>query len=693
LRDKQALVMPGDKPAQLKTTPLDPPFESSQTFKIEGKLSENGTFEAKVEDTVMGEQEVPMRLAFRRIPQSQWKDLMQQISYALGYSGTVSDVTASAPEIVTEPFHFTYSYNRKDYPDWSNHQFTVPGLPFLMPALRDDASDPIWLGSPKETISNSKVEVPKGYEPLVPANVDLKYNFAEYHASYSVVHGVLTAKRSFLVKQHEVPVAEFEDYRSFVKTLQNDVNQYVQTSSVGVSIAPKTVLAPATPPTSVSSLRELPESNSTDANRLEAEARDDIAKRDMQSAVSSLYRAVSVDPKFTRAWVMLGGLLLMQKQKDAGIDAFQKAIASDPNQPAIPKALGLSLMGDSQFEDAIPVWKDYTKAHPEDLDGVASLGACLQQLKRYSEAVTVYEAAVKTNETRPELQANLGSAYLLAGDREKAGLVFAKLARLDQEGKTFNDVAYQMANADLDLPVALDYAKKAVRAAEEESQKITLADLNTKDLGQIQKLAAYWDTLGWVDNRMSKLDEAGVYLQAAWKLTQDGVVAGHLCQVYERLHKTASAIRMCRLAVYRIPMSEQLALNQYRSEMDEAQHRLDHLTGSSTASKGAGDASDVAIRERTFKLTRFLPGTESAEFFILLSSDGKSRTFKVEDTKFISGSDKMKFQGKQLKNIDFNVPAPSDFPTRFVRRGILGCYQYTGCSLVLLEPASVRSVN
>ena len=196
--------------------------------------------------------------------------------------------------MVTEPFHFTYSYNRKDYPDWSNHQFFVPGLPFLMPALRDDASDPIWLGSPQETISNSKVEVPKGYEPQLPANVDLKYDFAEYHSSYSVVHGVLTAKRSFLVKQHEVPVAEFEDYRSFVKNLQNDLNQYVQTASTSASIAPKVsatpnALAPVTPSTSLSSLHELPESNSSDANRLEAEARDEMMRSDPQSAVSSLH--------------------------------------------------------------------------------------------------------------------------------------------------------------------------------------------------------------------------------------------------------------------------------------------------------------------------------------------------------------------------------------------------------------------
>jgi transglutaminase-like putative cysteine protease len=74
-------------------------------------------------------------------------------------------------------------------------------------------------------------------------------------------------------------------------------------------------------------------------------------------------------------------------------------------------------------------------------------------------------------------------------------------------------------------------------------------------------------------------------------------------------------------------------------------------------------------------------------------SDGKSKTFKVDDVKFISGSEKMKLQGKQLKTIDFNVPAPDNVPTRFVRRGILGCYQYSGCSFALLDPAAVHSLN
>src|ERR1700690_1689084 len=211
LRDKQALVMPGEKLIRLEATPVDPPFPSSQAFKIDAKLGDDGTLEAKVEDTTRGENEVGLRLAFRQVPEPQWKDLAQQISYGLGYAGTVSEAGASALEAIGEPFHFSYSYNRKDYPDWSNHQFTVPGLPFYMPPVRDDAKYPIWLGPPLDTVSDSNVELPKGYWPRVPSNVDLRYDFAEYHASYSQDQGVLIAKRRLLIKLHEIPVAEWGD--------------------------------------------------------------------------------------------------------------------------------------------------------------------------------------------------------------------------------------------------------------------------------------------------------------------------------------------------------------------------------------------------------------------------------------------------------------------------------------------------
>ena len=695
LRDKPALVISAENSAKLVTTPIDPPFPGTQTFKIAGKLSEDGTFEAQIEDTMWGENEILLRAAFRRVGQPEWKDLAQQISYSLGYAGTVSNVSVSAPEAFDAPFHFSYSYNRKDYPDWSNHQFTVPGLPFLMPSIHDDTKDPVWLGSPLETVSESQVEIPKAYRPELPSEVNLNYDFAEYHAAYSIEHGALVAKRRLLIKLHQVPLAELDQYRTLLKNMQNDVNRYVQTSSATTAPSISNGMSTDVPASSfMSDIRNLPESTSPEANRLAEDGREKFENHDMAGAVSSLYRATSADPKFTRAWVLLGTLLLTQKQVNAGMDAFQRAMTSDPGQAAIPKALGFGLMANRQFADAVPVWQDFIKSHPADVDGPANLGNCLLKLNRYSEAASAYEAAVRIKGEQANLQMSLGSAYLLAGDRDKAGSAFKRLAEVDKEGKYLNDAAYQMANADLQLPLALDYAKKAVDAVEQDSQKTTLDDLTIADVGRTIELASYWDTLGWVNERMSNLEIAERYLQSAWKLDKDGVVAGHLCHLYKREHRTESAIQMCRIAISRIPISKRFGtLSEYQTELAAAQENLNFLTRSPKNFKASIDPSGLSNIQRTIKLPRFLSGTESAEFFVLMATDGKSKTFQVESEKFISGSDKMKLQGKQLKGIDFRFPTPSNLPTRFVWRGILGCYQYSGCSFVVLDPTSVHSVN
>lgn len=347
-------------------------------------------------------------------------------------------------------------------------------------------------------------------------------------------------------------------------------------------------------------------------------------------------------------------------------------------------------MSADKFAEAIPVWQDYAKAHPDDVEGPVNLGGCLAHEKKYSEAATAYEAAVKIKPEQPNLQMSLGSAYLQAGERDKASAAFAKIADLDPNGDYFNNIAYTLAESDLDLPLALDYSKKAVLKAEESTQKITLPGLKNEELQKIFMLSAYWDTLGWVNEHTSNLQAAEQYLKGAWMLTEDGVVAGHLCHLYRQAHQTAMGIQMCSVALNRLSLSQQPPLSSYKTEMDAAKENLDYPTKESAKAVSV-DPTDFVLRERTFKLATFLPGTESAEFFVLLASDGKSRKFKVEDVKFISGSSKMRLQGNQLRKIDFSFAAPDTTPTRFVRRGILGCYKYTGCSFVLLDPGSVQS--
>jgi tetratricopeptide (TPR) repeat protein len=683
LRDKQALVMSGEKSIQFVTTPADPPSPNTQAFKIDGKLGDDGTFEAKVEDTVRGDAEVAVRTAFRRIPQPQWKDLVQQISYQLGYAGTVSDVRASTPEAIGEPFHFSYSYNRKDYPTWkSDQQFTVPGLPFYMPPLKDDATYPVWLGSPLESVSDSKVELPKGYKPQLPSNVDLKYDFAEYHASYSQDQGVLIAKRRLLTKLREVPVAEFEDYRNFLKNLQNDVNRYVTTSSSRAAITPKAPQSGGAS-TFLTRIWELPASDSAEANRLEADARNAAASSTDRAEVAAKFkRALEVDPKFTRAWLELSTIY---GPTEAGLDAVRKAIESDPRQVVARKTYAYLLKYLRRPDAALDAWHEALKIAPDDPEANSELGLLLMQQEHYAEALPYLETAAR-NDDSSAAQRRLGAVYVRAGQIGKGVATLEKLVQADSTPETLNEVAYEFADANINLPKALEYARQAVEKQEEESQNVDLSNLRPEDLICTRQIEMFWDTLGWVHFRLGHLDQAESYLRAAWLLSQGGVEADHLGQVYEQQKKAEKAIHMYRLALAtpdpHVPSGS----------WDETRHRLEHLTGAKAPTamdKLRGDSNGTELSQlRSVKLKRLVPGSATAEFFLLFSPGPK-----IEAVEFISGSEKLKSADEELSQAKFQVSSPEGSSARLVRRAILVCSSVTGCEAVVFTPDSVNSVK
>ena len=375
-----------------------------------------------------------LRSAFRVVPLPQWKELGQRISLNLGFGGDVSEVTASSPEKTDEAFHFSYKYTRKEFGDWANHR-TLWALPQInLPAPGDEDMLPLgpsWLGPSTDILFHSSVELPSGYRPELPAAIHLKHDFAQYDATYDFRKGALIGERHLKTLLREVPVSEREQYKQFVKTVQDDYGVFIPLLSGSVR------------PRLRAGRYELnrDEYSEKSAGKLEPGgnaagkrgARRDGKTRSAERCVFFVSRSGSRS-EITRAWVILGGLLLMQKQKDAGVDAFHKAMAADPDQPAIPKALGFSLMANSQLEDAVVVWQDFVKAHPDDVDGPTNLGSCFVQLKRYSEAVAEYEAAFKIKGEWALLQFELGSVYLLAGNREKAEAAFGKLADLVPKG-------------------------------------------------------------------------------------------------------------------------------------------------------------------------------------------------------------------------------------------------------------------
>jgi tetratricopeptide (TPR) repeat protein len=669
LLDKQPLVMPDDSPAALVTTPTDPPSKASQTFKIEAKLDDTGTLTGKIERTVQGDDnEVLLRSAFRRVPMPQWKDLIQQISYISGFAGDVSDVSASSPEKTDEPFHFSYHYTRKDYPNWTTRQITSPLPPLLPPAPDSKPSHPILLGGAGEIQYESRVELPKSYTAGGPSKVDLKEGFAEYHASYAVKDGMLTTERHFVVKLREVPLSEYEAYKKFAKSVTDDHEVYAalyagdtQTNSIQDAIS------------------RLPDSDNPDAARAFADATRDVQSTNMPGAVDFLNQAVKADPHFARAWIMLAGIYANIGKHELALETLRKAHADNPDNATVSLAFASGLAAQQEYEEAASLLQSIVKSEPANSDIFATLGSVLFIIKRYSEAADAVESAIKLSPDHARLYSQLGAIYMHGGKQDKAWVAFNRAVELDSSPLMLSNVSYEMADANENLPLSLEYAQKAVRAEEEATAQIKLEELTEKDLGSVSSLAAYWDTLGWVYFRLGNLDKAEKYLNSAWTISQNALNGDHLGQVYEQQHKKDQAVRMYRLALIASPKL---------GTMKDTETRLERLGGSVKLGRLGNSGREELGKLRTVTLSRITSEPASGEFFLLFGAGSK-----VQEVKFVSGSEKLKSADKALSAAAYDMPLPDDSPTRLVRRGALSCSSISGCVFVFYTPDLVRSVN
>jgi Flp pilus assembly protein TadD len=680
LRDKHALVIPDDKVPALIATPVDDPFPTLQKFEMQAKLSDAGVLDGKAENTDRGDTEVLFRAAFRMVPQPQWTDLVQRISYSLGFAGDVSNVNAVQLEKTVEPFHFGYDYKRKDYPDWSNRRISAPLPRITLPEVDEEitASVPIWIGSPGEIDFHATLELPKGYSPDLQKAVHIKRDFADYDATYSFKSGVITAERHMRIKLREVPATQYAEYKSFRKLVDDDRDAY-SSLSTGRSSSTATSYQ--------DEIWTLPVSGNVEANRFYDDAREQFGRNDTQAEIASLRRAVESDPKFVRAWLWLGEIYKWSRQNDLALQAYRKAIEVDPNQAVSYKALGFTLIGMGKMDDALPVWQQLVKVAPEKVDGYFNLGMGLLYLKRYREAISSLQSAVNLSPERADLQMSLGTAYLNGGDIEKSRVAFGTALKLDSTPSMLNNVAYSMAEQNTDLEKAREYAEKAVQQEEEASDAIQLSGVQASDLDHPRRLTMFWDTLGWVHSRSNDLVRAEAYLKAAWTLSASPVIGAHLGHVYEQQGKKEAALHIYQLAYTASPLQivhpPSIGAPVLRKDASALEQDIRRLGGKLESSAFQDDLNLM----RTFKLPRIVSGTATAEFFLLIGPGAKA------EAKFISGSDSLKGVQKTLESTNYNQPFPDEHPTRILRRGIVGCYQYSGCSFVLFSPDTVSSIQ
>jgi len=547
-----------------QTTPADSLFANRFDLNLTAKLDADDTLHAHAEVTTRGDDEVYYRYQFRRVPESQWKELEEKESYAAHLGATISNVRARSPEKIDEPFTDAFDYTLKDFAEGDKHRFRLPFASSL-PTLKDEDSKrttPLWIGYGGELHYEVRIELPKGWSTTQLPPMELKESFAEFHETSEVIEGVLITKLQLLLKTNAITPDQLMSYKKFQKSIRDRYATYIYLN-VSTDTAP---VGPASTPAQAFSrmgellrpgIQQLPSSSNSEAFKAEQNARRSMQSEDSDAAIVSLKQAVSLDSTFSQAWIELGTAYLAAKEPYSALDAFQKAVDSDPKQIVPYKVLAFTSMGLGNRDYAISTWKRLQDVAPDDRDLLANLGSLYMTEKHYAEAATLLEAEVKANPSDAIAQMNLGVVRLRSGQADQGFALLSRALEIDSGAEMLNNVAYELAENDTHLSDALSYSQRSVKEVEGLSQKTNLENIENADRLLPMTITAYWDTLGWICFKMGDLAQAESFINSAWQLGQDGVVADHLGQVYEKERKLASALHAYDLALQANPRLEE----------------------------------------------------------------------------------------------------------------------------------------
>lgn len=658
---KQALVVAQKGTSRLEETPAEAPFANMNIIEAEGKVSDLGKLTLHQKETLRGDSELGLRMIFRRTPQTQWKRILEYGAAMNGIQGEITDFKIGDPADTKQPFQIEMTISQANFLDWTKKksQLALPvGNPTL-PEFDDGVSEPLKLGTKAHVEATLKIEFPAKYTLRVPLPISVKRDYAEYSTDYKLEGHTLIATRKYVSRVDELPLERASDYGAFRRAVLADAGQKLGLEG------------------DVAEAGSIPAG--VGADEIAEAANAASQSQNYRLAIDLYKRVVELDPKYKKAWAGLGFAYHRMGQFDNAISAYRKQIDLDAYDDWTWNSLGLALSASRKYDEAEAAFKKLLEINPLDKYGLRNLGDLYLEQHKYTEAAAQLERAASVAPDDAVIQLNLGRAYLNLGDNKKALAAFDQAVQLSSTPAIWNGVAYEMSLKKVELDRALQYAESAVTSTAAMLRNMSLNGNEIQQQGLVSSLAASWDTLGWVDFQRGDTAKAEKYLVAAWNLSQSGEVGDHIGQLYEKLGQKEKASRYYALAM--------AATRPY----DEARPRLAALLGSDAKVQAAVEKVRPELTKvRTLDLTDRLKEKANAEFYVVLATGAKGES-KVDEVRFISGSDKLKNSAEALRALPYNFVFPDDTPTRIVRKGVMSCSGNATCSFTLLTSDTLFS--
>jgi tetratricopeptide (TPR) repeat protein/transglutaminase-like putative cysteine protease len=665
LRDKQALVVRTGQAPELVKTPANPPFARVETFTAEAKLGADGTLTSKMKQTLRGDSEVIFRSVFRQTARTDWKTFIQNVAYRLGFAGEVAVVEASGIDDTSKPLEFSYDYTRKNYGDWENGRIIAPFPPIGLEGLRlieKKPTEPFELGAPGEITYKAKVELPTGRDAtLLPKDANVDAPFAKFESKYLMEGNSLVITRHLVIKQHEVPVQGWEALKKFSKAVADDRDEWITLRGESAEV----------------------KSSDGEADKLYRKAYRAFQQRDLIGTMEASQKVLALDPKYQGANFLMAFAYAMQNQVSRALEYLRKEEEVSPKDERAYTMAAALLRGQKRNEESAEELRKLIKADPGNRSGSMNLSELLISEEKYREATTVLEAALRRTPESESLKMSLGRAYLKGGESEKGAALLEAAITPEAGPEVLNDAAYVLADANVRLSKAKEYAEKAVQLVEAESLSAKNDDTG---MAATRSLSNSWDTLGWVYFREGDLQRALTYVEAAWQLGQHPEPGDHLGQILEKLGKTKEAAHQYELAAAAMSnAAPALANAQIRAEINK---RYTKLTGKELnlnpalhrlpSGRWSMMPGEELSRARSFKVAGITGPKGSATFTMVIDREN------IRETRFVTGDESMKPLAERLKQLKLNTKFPTGSKAVLMKRGLLMCA--SSCDFVVMLP-------
>ncbi len=663
IRNKKALMVPVMGTPRVVETPADPPFTSVEAIEVNGKINELGTADVHLHVTARGDSELQLRSLFRNYGEANYKKLMETISRALGVPGEVSDIKISDPADTVKPFSMECSVKQQNAIEWKDKTGTL-FIPYGSMNLAEEASDPgpdtepLPLGgAPGEYRVTMKMALPAAYSLQLPASEVVKRDYSVYSATYKQEQNSFYAERYLKILQREVPIKRFSDYHAYRVAVNADHGQALTLTRTDASVAGA-------------------EKDAKPDDLFEA-AQAAVRAENYSNAIELLQRGLALEPEHKYGWDALAETYLNLGDFNKALEAYQHQLKVNPYDDLANNGLGQVYTLQHKYDEALKAFQAQIEINPLDKGAHIAIGQIYIVREDYKAAVPELERAVSITPQAPVAHYLLGNAYLNTGQTDKAISAFEDSLKLDTNNpSTWNDIAYALADKDVKLDRAEQYAQSSVSTTQSYLRNLPAERVLKVGPLLTSSLAAAWDTLGWVYYKEGKQKEAESFIQAAWDEDQHSEIAEHLAIFAEKKNDKKSAADF-----YAMALAGDRPVSRYREKLVV----LAGLKRDADVEARIQAASAAMMSQRKLKMTN-AGWNGKAEFVLTFTSSRKA-----SDAEFKTGAEGLKPAVKALTAMQYPLTLP-DGEYRVFRRVLVSCEKGSDCDVLLFRAEDRESL-